>query len=56
MNDVQEELMDAVLYIQAAKEEIQDMSEDGLLLFFAEEACTNVEDVFERCPSHEKDK
>ena len=30
-NDVQEELMDAILYIQAAREEIQDMSEELLL-------------------------
>ena len=31
LNDVQEELMDAILYIQAAREEIQDMSEEHLL-------------------------
>jgi len=31
LNDVQEELMDAILYIQAAREEIQDMSEEFLL-------------------------
>jgi len=31
LNDVQEELMDAVLYIQAAREEMQDMSEELLL-------------------------
>jgi hypothetical protein len=35
VNDVQEELMDAVLYLQACKEEIQDLSEEGLLLEFA---------------------
>jgi hypothetical protein len=29
--DVQEELMDAILYIQAAREEMQDMSEELLL-------------------------
>jgi hypothetical protein len=32
LNDVQEELMDAVLYIQACKEEIQDLSEEALLM------------------------
>ena len=31
LNDVQEELMDAILYIQSAREELQDMSEDILL-------------------------
>jgi len=31
INDVQEELMDAILYIQAAKEEIQDLSEEALI-------------------------
>jgi len=31
LNDVQEELMDAILYIQAAHEEMQDMSEELLL-------------------------
>jgi len=36
INDVQEELMDAVLYIQAAKEEIQDLSEEALLQKFSE--------------------
>lgn len=35
VNDVQEELMDAILYLQACKEEIQDLSEEGLLLEFA---------------------
>ena len=28
LNDVQEELMDAILYLQAAKEELSDLSED----------------------------
>jgi hypothetical protein len=32
LNDVQEELMDAVLYLQACKEEIQDLSEEALLM------------------------
>lgn len=36
LNDVQEELMDAVLYIQACKEEIIDLTEDALLVEFAE--------------------
>jgi len=31
LNDVQEELMDAVLYIQAAREELQDLSEEALI-------------------------
>jgi len=31
INDVQEELMDAILYIQSAKEEIQDLSEEALI-------------------------
>lgn len=31
INDIQEELMDAVLYIQAVKEEIQDLSEEALI-------------------------
>lgn len=34
LNDVQEELMDAVLYIQACKEEIQDLTEDALIQDF----------------------
>jgi hypothetical protein len=31
LNDVQEELMDAVLYIQTAREELQDLSEEALI-------------------------
>jgi hypothetical protein len=31
LNDIQEELMDAVLYIQAAKDELQDLSEESLI-------------------------
>jgi hypothetical protein len=31
LNDVQEELMDAVLYIQAAREELRDLSEEALM-------------------------
>jgi len=31
LNDVQEELMDAVLYIQSARDELQDLSEEALI-------------------------
>ena len=31
VNDVQEELMDAILYLQAVKEEIQDLKDDALI-------------------------
>ena len=31
LKDVQEELMDAILYIQAAREELQDLSEEALI-------------------------
>ena len=31
LNDIQEELMDAVLYIQAGREELQDLSEEALI-------------------------
>ena len=31
LNDIQEELMDAVLYIQAAREEIQDLTEEAII-------------------------
>ena len=31
LNDIQEELMDAVLYIQAAREELSDLNEDELV-------------------------
>ena len=34
LNDVQEELMDAILYIQAAKEEIHDLTEEALIKKF----------------------
>jgi len=37
LNDVQEELMDAVLYIQAAREELQDLSEEALIGKFNDE-------------------
>ena len=42
LNDVQEELMDAVLYIQAAREELQDLSEESLI-----QRCTD-EDIEEQ--------
>jgi hypothetical protein len=31
LNDVQEELMDAILYLQAAKEEFSDLSEEAMI-------------------------
>ena len=31
LNDVQEELMDAVLYIQTAREELRDLSEEAMI-------------------------
>ena len=31
LNDVQEELMDAILYIQAAREELRDLNEESLI-------------------------
>ena len=31
LNDIQEELMDSVLYIQAARDELQDLSEEALI-------------------------
>jgi hypothetical protein len=34
LNDVQEELMDAILYIQACREEIQDLTEEALIKDF----------------------
>ena len=37
LNDVQEELMDAVLYIQAARDELQDLSEESLIRKFIED-------------------
>ena len=37
LNDVQEELMDAVLYIQAAREELQDLSEESLISKFQDD-------------------
>ena len=37
VNDVQEELMDAILYLQACKEEIVDLSEEGMIRKFLDE-------------------
>ena len=37
LNDVQEELMDAVLYIQAARDELQDLSEEALIYKYKDE-------------------
>jgi hypothetical protein len=37
LTDVQEELMDAVLYIQAARDELQDLSEEALIDRFKDE-------------------
>ena len=37
LKDVQEELMDAVLYIQAAREELRDLSEEALIQKFDNE-------------------
>ena len=31
LNDIQEELMDAILYIQAAREELHDLSEEAMI-------------------------
>ena len=37
LKDVQEELMDAILYIQAARDELQDLSEESLINKFDED-------------------
>ena len=37
LNDIQEELMDAVLYIQAAREELSDLSEEAMIDKFKQE-------------------
>ena len=37
LNDIQEELMDAILYIQAARDELQDLSEEALINKFDED-------------------
>ena len=48
LNDVQEELMDAILYIQAARDELQDLSEEALI-----EKCK--EDIYENFNDHEEE-
>ena len=48
LNDIQEELMDAVLYIQAAREELQDLSEEALIdKFKDDENDMSDEDIFQ---------
>jgi hypothetical protein len=47
LNDVQEELMDAVLYIQAAREELQDLSEEALIERHRDDYETPDEDIFQ---------
>ena len=37
LKDIQEELMDAVLYIQTAREELRDLSEEALIKKFDDE-------------------
>jgi vacuolar-type H+-ATPase catalytic subunit A/Vma1 len=37
LNDIQEELMDAVLYIQTARDEFQDLSEEAMIRKFVED-------------------
>ena len=48
LNDVQEELMDAVLYIQAARDELQDLNEEALV-----EKCK--EDIYGQFNDHEEE-
>ena len=48
LNDVQEELMDAILYIQAARDELQDLSEEALI-----EKCK--EDIYDNFNDHEEE-
>ena len=40
LNDIQEELMDAVLYIQTARDELQDLSEEAMIDKYKEEVCS----------------
>ncbi len=37
LNDIQEELMDAILYIQTARDELQDLSEESLINKFKDD-------------------
>ena len=48
LNDVQEELMDAILYIQAARDELQDLSAEALI-----EKCK--EDIYDNFNDHEEE-
>ena len=48
LNDIQEELMDAVLYIQTAREELKDLSEEALV-----EKCK--EDIYDKFNDHEEE-
>ena len=41
LNDIQEELMDAVLYIQTARDELQDLSEEAMIDKYKDEVCSN---------------
>ena len=43
LNDIQEELMDAILYIQAAREELQDLSEEALIQKFNDDEYNGAE-------------
>ena len=36
LNDIQEELMDAILYIQTAREELRDLSEEAMIRKFVD--------------------
>ena len=44
LTDVQEELMDAVLYIQSAREELQDLNEEALVEKCKEDILVNFND------------
>jgi hypothetical protein len=48
LTDIQEELMDAILYIQAARDELQDLNEEALI-----EKCK--EDIYEKFNDHDKE-
>ena len=48
LTDVQEELMDAILYIQSAREELQDLNEEALV-----EKCK--QDIYGQFNDHEED-
>ena len=43
LNDVQEELMDAVLYIQTAREELRDLAEEALVQKFNDDEYNGAE-------------